>query len=224
MLKDVTGTDNNWEDNGFYSGSFDTDFVDEPLAKNESTANDNNISYNYDDDSDYENEPPLLEELGINFGFILKKTSYVIVPRTNLDVNVLSDGDITGPLIFFLIFGWNLLLTGKVHFGYIFGFGILGSLLMNLLLNLLSSGGVEFIVTISILGYSILPVLGLSALYVFYGFGDWIGFSICFLCVLWSTITATRFTEQVANCRDQRYLIAYPMALFYTLFVVITVW
>lgn len=42
-----------------------------------------------DDDEDYDNEPPLLEELGINFEHIWSKTLAVIVPMKRIDINYL---------------------------------------------------------------------------------------------------------------------------------------
>merc|ERR1719419_1190816 len=46
------------------------------------------------DFTDYDNEPPLMEELGINFGHIWQKTLYVLIPRKNLQTEVLQDGDL----------------------------------------------------------------------------------------------------------------------------------
>lgn len=42
-----------------------------------------------DDEEDYENEPPLLEELGINFEHIWSKTLAVILPTKKIDINYL---------------------------------------------------------------------------------------------------------------------------------------
>ena len=42
-------------------------------------------------------------------------------------------------------------------------------------------------------------------------------------CILWSTHTATRFFEKALHMADQRYLIAYPVGLVYSCFVLITV-
>ena len=33
----------------------------------------------------------------------------------------MDDSDIGGPMLFFLLFGTFLLLSGKVHFGFIYG-------------------------------------------------------------------------------------------------------
>lgn len=49
-----------------------------------------------EDDEDYENEPPLLEELGINFEHIWSKTLAVIIPTKRIDINYL-----VRPLVFY---------------------------------------------------------------------------------------------------------------------------
>lgn len=42
-----------------------------------------------EDEEDYENEPPLLEELGINFEHIWSKTLAVVLPTKKIDINYL---------------------------------------------------------------------------------------------------------------------------------------
>lgn len=90
-------------------------------------------------EEDYSMEPPLLEELGINFRHIWEKTKTVLMPMRSMDEHIMDDADLAGPLFFLLCFGIFLLMTGKVHFGYIYGFGVSGCLAMYLVLNLLVS-------------------------------------------------------------------------------------
>lgn len=82
--------------------------------------------YSAGGDDPYADEPPLLEELGINFDQISQKTIAVINPFKSTDANILHDADLAGPLVFCLAFGCFLLLSGKVSFGYIYGIGVLG--------------------------------------------------------------------------------------------------
>lgn len=77
-------------------------------------------------DDPYAEEPPLLEELGINFDQITQKTLAVVNPLRTTDANILKDSDLAGPLVFCLAFGCFLLLSGKVSFGYIYGIGVMG--------------------------------------------------------------------------------------------------
>jgi len=50
----------------------------------------------------------------------------------------MADADMAGPLMFALILGFALLCAGKLHFGYIYGFGGLGCISMYLLVNLMA--------------------------------------------------------------------------------------
>lgn len=50
-----------------------------------------------------------------------------------------------------------------MHFGYIYGIGVVGCLAMYCLLNLMSMTGVSVGVIISVLGYCLLPMVLLSA-------------------------------------------------------------
>jgi len=56
--------------------------------------------------------------------------------------------------------------TGKVHFGYIYGFGMVGCILLYGILNLMSEEGIDMYRTMSILGYCLLPIVFLAALNV----------------------------------------------------------
>jgi len=136
----------------------------------------------------FENEPPLLEELGVNFEHIQKKAMAVLNPAGKaLDHDTLDDDDLAGPLLFCLIFGGSLLLVcknfcycclsikrcggklkaGKVHFGYIYGLALLGCVGVYTILNLMSDGGINGTRTASILGYCLLPMNILAFVSVF---------------------------------------------------------
>ena len=52
--------------------------------------------------------------------------------------------------------------SGKLHFGYIYGIGVVGCLAMYSLLNLMSVSGVSGGCTVSVLGYCLLPMVILS--------------------------------------------------------------
>ncbi|MCJ1306673.1 hypothetical protein MMC25_000316 [Agyrium rufum] len=87
----------------------------------------------------YEGEPPLLEELGVNFGHIRDKTLTVLNPLARIDQNIMSDSDLAGPILFFALFGAFLLLSGKLHFGYIYGLAAIGSLSLHTIFSLMSN-------------------------------------------------------------------------------------
>ncbi|KAL8686548.1 MAG: hypothetical protein Q9218_007026, partial [Villophora microphyllina] len=86
----------------------------------------------------YEGEPPLLEELGVNFGHIKGKTLTVLNPLAPISRHIMDDSDLAGPILFFLLFGTFLLFSGKVHFGYIYGLALVGSLSLHTIFSLMS--------------------------------------------------------------------------------------
>ena len=192
--------------------------------------NNNNNAINNTDTEDYENEPPLLEELGVNFPHIYAKSRAVLFPigshAKSLEASVMEDTDLAGPLAFALGLGGELLLSGKMHFGYVYGFVVSGSIAMTLLLNLLNpNGAVSMWMVVSILGYALLPVnllAGLNAVVKVARLG-WGGMVMAVLVIGWCTMASTRLFERACGMRDQRYLVAYPVALLYSAFVMITI-
>ncbi|EQC38309.1 hypothetical protein SDRG_04029 [Saprolegnia diclina VS20] len=182
--------------------------------------------YGSRDDEDYENEPPLLEELGVNFGHIWMKTQSVLLPTKEITEHILDDTDLAGPLVFCFVFGTCLLLSGKIHFGYIYGFGVFGWVFMWAIMNLLSpTRTIDIYRVCSVLGYCLLPIILLAAVNIVVSVKslNYIGLALAFLSVAWSTQTATRFFEKALHMHDQRFLIAYPTAMVYSCFVLITV-
>jgi hypothetical protein len=65
---------------------------------------------------DFSHEPPLLQELGINFDHIYKKTLIVLIPTKRPLTDVLDDADMAGPLVFCFLLGCALLLVRKSLF------------------------------------------------------------------------------------------------------------
>ncbi|CAJ0839936.1 10985_t:CDS:2 [Entrophospora sp. SA101] len=104
------------------------------------------------------------KELGINFGHIKTKSLAVLNPLKTIDKHIMDDTDLAGPLIYCLIFGVSLLLTGKAHFGYIYGVALLGWLSIYLILNLMSDLEIDIYRTASVLGYCLLPLTLLSCI------------------------------------------------------------
>jgi hypothetical protein len=82
---------------------------------------------------------------------------------------------------------------------------------------------VEFYKTISILGYSLLPFTILAGLAIFAEMHSLAGGIASLLMIIWSTVTATRYFEYGLDMEDKKYLIAYPISLFYFVFTLLTV-
>ncbi|CAJ0582663.1 unnamed protein product, partial [Mesorhabditis spiculigera] len=173
---------------------------------------------------DFENEPPLLEELGINFSHIKEKTIAVLNPMGTASVDVISDQDLAGPLVFCLLFGAALMLHGKLQFGYIYGIGGLGCVGMYALMNLMAAErNISFTCTASVLGYCLLPMAILSLITAVLSFKGAIGYSISALAVLWCSVTASKLFVIALQLDHQRLLVAYPCVLLYSVFALLAI-
>ena len=108
----------------------------------------------------------------------------VLNPFRRVDERIMDDADLAGPLIFCFCFATFLLFvrvllphgashpahkhvqSGKPQFGYIYGLALLGSLSLYFLLNMMSEQGIDAYRVLSVLGYCLLPMVGVGALSV----------------------------------------------------------
>ncbi|ODV58572.1 transporter YIP1 [Ascoidea rubescens DSM 1968] len=229
--------------------------------------------------SGYPGEPSLLEELDINFNHIKLKTMAVLNPfnkfnknKSNLasgDSTILNDSDLAGPIFFVLLFGVFLLLAGKIHFGYIYGCGLFGTLSLHWFLKLMASSNLEesynmlntnnnsynfnqppgidiygnysipqqsndskpegeikeldFAKSASIIGYCLLPLVFVSFLGVFISLDNFFGYLLGAICTVWSTYSASGFFVLTLKLQNIRFLTAYPLGLFYSIFTLMAI-
>ncbi|OLP80159.1 Protein YIPF5 [Symbiodinium microadriaticum] len=176
---------------------------------------------NYDDD--IENEPPLLEELGINVEHILLRMQGVAFFK-KLDEEILKDADLSGPLLICLTLGMALLLVGKLQFGYVYGLIAGGSFGICCLINVMSQKeGIDLYRTISILGYGLIPIVFLALFGILVSLKSTFGSIMAAVCIAWATASSSRFFAIAIHMQDQRWLVAYPVGLVYTFFTLITI-
>ncbi|KAA6412400.1 MAG: Golgi membrane [Lasallia pustulata] len=158
----------------------------------------------------YEGEPALLEELGVNFAHIKVKTLTVLNPFARIDQHIMDDSDLAGPILFFLLFGTFLLFSGKVHFGYIYGLALVGSLSLHTIFSLMSppidpadvphpiqdhmhqsgrsqslSSTLTFPRSASVLGYCLLPLVLTSLVGVLLPMDTLVGYVISSAAIVW---------------------------------------
>ncbi|KAJ3368075.1 hypothetical protein GGF31_006908 [Allomyces arbusculus] len=167
-------------------------------------------------------EPPLMEELGINPGHIWAKAVAVLNPFKPIDQHIMDDTDLAGPLLFCLMLGVFLLLSGKAHFSYIYGMAALGCAAMYAILNLMSDNGIDVGTTASVLGYCLLPLVLLSMVSVVLGLGGWIGPILTWATIGWCTYSSSSMFVTVLRMNEQHALVAYPVGLLYAMFALIT--
>lgn len=179
--------------------------------------------------NEFEDEPPLLEELGIDPDRIMQKTLAVLNPfhKQGLvdDANFLTkDTDLAGPLVFCVALGATLVISGgKANFGYVYGLVVTGCLLMYFLLSLMNTSGTVTLTSVaSILGYCLLPIVVLSMLSIFLTMTSLVGIVLSVIGVSWCSLSASRlFMALMASDCSQRPLIAYPCILLYSVFILI---
>lgn len=178
-------------------------------------------NYSYDDDVD--NEPPLLEELGINVEHILLRMQGVALFK-KLDEEILRDADLSGPLMICLTLGLALLLAGKLQFGYVYGLAAGGSFGICCLINVMSQKeGIDLYRTMSILGYGLIPIVFLAIFGIIVSLKSSFGSVMAAICIAWATASSSRFFAIAIHMQDQRWLVAYPVGLVYTFFTLITI-
>ncbi|XP_020578198.1 protein YIPF5-like [Phalaenopsis equestris] len=173
----------------------------------------------------FEDEPPLLEELGINTRQIWKKTVSILNPiRVNPSLH--EDADLSGPFIFLMAFGLFQLLAGKFHFGIILGWVTVAALFVYVVFNMLAgrSGNLDLYRCLSLVGYCMLPMVIFSAISLFVPHGGVVIFAMGAVFVLWSTRMCTQLLVELATGGEEhRGLIAYACWLVYMLFSLLVI-
>ncbi|XP_021118069.1 protein YIPF7 isoform X2 [Heterocephalus glaber] len=171
----------------------------------------------------FDEEPPLLEELGINFDHIWQKTLTVLNPMKPADGSIMNEMDLAGPVLFCVTLGATLLLAGKVQFGYVYGMSAIGCLGIHALLNLMSAAGVSYGCVASVLGYCLLPMVILSSCAIFCSLQGITGTLTALVFIGWCSLSASKIFISALDMKGQQLLIAYPCALLYGLFALLTV-
>ncbi|KAL4902865.1 hypothetical protein BDW74DRAFT_58758 [Aspergillus multicolor] len=198
----------------------------------------------------YDGEPPLLEELGVNFEHIRTKTLTVLNPFARIDQHLMDDSDLYGALLYIVLYGTFLLLSGKVFYGYIYGVAVFGTIALHLILSLMSpidpasptqppnaadpsinydphakpgssghfSATLTFPRSASVLGYCFLPLVLTSLLGILVPMDSMFGYLLTTAAVGWCTYSSSGMFCAVARMSGMRGLVAYPLALFYVVF------
>ena len=170
--------------------------------------------------ANFDDEEPLLDELGIHPDQIWKKIRSILNPiRVNYMVH--KDSDLSGPILLYMSFCLFQLLAGKIQFGVILGWIVVSSIFLYVVFNMLEgrSGNLKLHTCTSVVGYCMLPVVVLSALSLFIPQVGVVRFALATIFVLWATRASTGLIVSLADGGDEhRGLIAYACFLIYTLF------
>ncbi|XP_047423242.1 protein YIPF7 isoform X2 [Sciurus carolinensis] len=113
--------------------------------------------------------------------------------------------------------------AGKIQFGYVYGMSAIGCLGIHALLNLMSSAGVSYGCVASVLGYCLLPMVILSSCAIFFSLQGTFGTMSALVIVGWCSLSASKIFISALDMEGQQLLVAYPCALLYGLFALLTV-
>lgn len=146
---------------------------------------------------------------------------------------------------------FNFPQSGKIQFGYVYGISAIGCLGMYCLLNLMSMTGVSFGCVASVLGYCLLPMILLSSFGVLFSL-QWVfdfsescsesrplaeippcavfllsrgsvGIVLTAAIIGWCSLSASKIFISALAMDGQQLLVAYPCALLYGVFALISV-
>ena len=175
--------------------------------------------------ANFEDEEPLLDELGIHPEQIWKKTKSILNPfRVNPIVH--KDSDLSGPILLYMSLCLFQLLAGKIQFGVILGWIVVCSIFLYVVFNMLAgrNGNLDLHTCTSVIGYCLLPLVIFSAVSLFLPQIGAVRFAIAGFFVFWATRVCTALMVALADGGDEhRGLIAYACFLIYTLFSLLVI-
>ncbi|KAF5841731.1 hypothetical protein DUNSADRAFT_11511 [Dunaliella salina] len=173
-------------------------------------------------------EPPLLEELGIDLKGICSKTRAILLHR--LSNKATDELDMGGALMFVVLLGGLHLLMGKLHFGVILGWSVVHSAVMWFLVNQIAgveakeAQGLDLYSCCCVIGYCLAPITVFSALALLLPRGLW-PVALGVLCTFWAAHTAARILSRRSLLLDDvRTLIMLPCILMFSSFTMLTLY
>ncbi|KAI4310546.1 hypothetical protein MLD38_035517 [Melastoma candidum] len=174
----------------------------------------------------FDEEEPLLDELGIHPEQIWRKTKSILNPfRVNTTVHH-QNSDLSGPILFYLSLCLFQLLSGKIQFGVVLGWIVVSSIFLYIVFNMLAgrNGRLDLHTCTSVIGYCMLPIVVLSALSLFMPQGSYARFILAGVVIMWATRASTSLMVALAEGEEEhRGLVAYACFLIYTLFSLLVV-
>ncbi|XVF07694.1 hypothetical protein REPUB_Repub06bG0162000 [Reevesia pubescens] len=174
----------------------------------------------------FDDEEPLLDELGIHPDQIFHKTKSILNPfRVNPTAH--KDSDLSGPIFLYLSLCLFQLLAGKIQFGVILGWIVVSSIFLYIVFNMLAgrNGNLDLHTCTSVVGYCMLPVVILSAATLFIPQGSSVPrYAMAGVFVMWAARACTNLMVSLADGGEEhRGLIAYACFLIYTLFSLLVI-
>uniref|UniRef100_A0A8C7H6F0 Protein YIPF n=1 Tax=Oncorhynchus kisutch TaxID=8019 RepID=A0A8C7H6F0_ONCKI len=158
-------------------------------------------------------------EIGMNFEHIWQKTLTVLNPMIPADGSIMNETDLT---LFCTVSLWVFAVC-KSHFGYVYGISTIGCMMIYTLLTLMGSLTVSYGCVASVLGYRLLPTVPLSAFAVVFPRQGILRTTLALLVIGWCSLSASKIFISTLAMEGQQLLVAYPCALLYGVFALLTV-
>lgn len=167
-------------------------------------------------------ELPILEEMGVDMKSVIKKLNSTVFIQQPIK-EFLEEPDLTGPILLTTILGMLLIFNRKLNFGFIYGYGFFGCLVIYFLLNLILDNYIQLYDVVSIIGYCITPVLFVSVINLFVNMKKTIGIIVSIFFSILSTVQVLRILQTKHQLEKRRNLIAYPIFLLYQTFIILII-
>jgi len=87
----------------------------------------------------------------------------------------------------------------------------------------MSEQGIDAYRVASVLGYCLLPLVGVGAISVMVALDGIFGYLVSLVSIIWCTYSASGIFVAVLRMSDQRLLVAYPIGLLYGCFALLSV-
>lgn len=136
--------------------------------------------------------------------------------------------------------------SGKLHFGYIYGLALLGTVIIHTILSLMSppltaaevaqaqdahtpagsrhfSSSLTVARSASVLGYCLLPLVITSLIGIAVPMDSPFGYILTAAAISWCTYSSSSMFCAVGRMSDMRLLVAYPLTLFYVGFGIMAI-
>jgi len=169
------------------------------------------------------------------------QTLTVLNPWTRPSPHIMDDTDLYGGLLFLVLYGTFLALSGKFFYGYIYGIALFGSIGLHWIFALMTppvdpndndqmsqsqrdhgpgsagpfSSPLTYSRSASVLGYCFLPLVFTALFGIALPMDTVIGYVLTAAAVGWCTYSSSGMFVSVGRMRGMRGLVAYPLALFY---------
>lgn len=87
----------------------------------------------------------------------------------------------------------------------------------------MSETGIDAYRTTSVLGYCLLPMVGLGSIGIGVGIDHPLGYLLSIISIIWCTYSASAIFVVVLRMDHQRLLVAYPVGLLYGCFALLSI-